>query len=315
MFSRECISHYLSKTHLVSFNYEKQYFGSVFELKSGSSFDLKPHIFECDETDSQTITIREGNCFVNGVKGWLTITKTFNENCFLSFFNDNKKDKLFWTQEVNERIVKENDKSFKFDDYLIEVNETNQWVNDLNNNLIKVFDAKQELNRILNVTQNDIRKFENENKINLFSTYSELNARKGVFWRLKEVQNYDLNYEKNVFKFVLSVEKLELNLHSNDKNKPIESYFAKISLFDTKSGKISEEFRFDFISSSSGRQSRDSSRGFDELSSVSNATKAVFSIDLTQNQRQDLFLVLRIEKSSHRVTQNTGLKNINQLIN
>jgi hypothetical protein len=301
----------LSKRHFVSFTFEKQYFGSVFELKSGTNFDLKPHIFECDESDSQIIIIREGNGFVNGVKGWLIITKTFNENCFLSFFDDKKKDKLFWTQEVNERLVQEkNDKSFKFDNYLIEVNETNEWVNDLNNNLIKVFDAKQELNRILNVTQNDFKKFQNENKINLFSTYSELNARKGIFWRLKEVQNYDLNYEKNVLKFVLSVEKLELNLHSNDKNKAIESYFAKISLFDTKCGKISEEFRFDFISDSSGRQSRDSSRSFDELSSVSNATKAVFSIDLTQNQRQDLFLVLRIEKSSHRVTQNTGLKNI-----
>jgi hypothetical protein len=281
----------------------------VFELKS-FNFDLKPHIFECDEIDSQIIIIREGHGCVNGVKGWLTITKTFNENCFISFFDDKKKEKLIWTQEVNERLVKEtNDKSFKFDNYLIEVNQTNEWVNDLNNNLIKVFDAEQELNRILNVTQNDFRKFQNENQINLFSTYSELNARKGIFSHLKEIQNYDLNYERNILKFVLSVDKLELQ--SNDKNKAIESYFAKICLFDTKCGKISEEFRFDFISDSSGRQSRDSNRSFDEMSSVSNATKAVFSIDLTQNQRQDLFLVLRIEKSSHRVTQNTGLKNIN----
>lgn len=82
-----------------------------------------------------------------------------------------------------------------------------------------------------------------------------------------------------------------------------DSYFLRVSLFDAKHGKISEEFRFTISSDIKGLRpsaAGEQNRGFDQRL-LCTAHRAAFSVDLNSSAPSDVYLVLRIERTTHRL--------------
>lgn len=82
-----------------------------------------------------------------------------------------------------------------------------------------------------------------------------------------------------------------------------DSYFLRVSLFDAKHGKISEEFRFTVSGDIKGLRpsaAGEQNRGFDQRL-LCTAYRAAFSLDLNSSTPSDVYLVLRIERTTHRL--------------
>ncbi|KAF7494499.1 Dedicator of cytokinesis protein 9 [Sarcoptes scabiei] len=391
-FSLECIKHYTDSKHLVSYAQQKKYygtsldsftssksssdFGEMFTSKSFlSNFNLRPHLFECDEDElesgvcGQKMLIREGRATVidenegsDFVKGWLTLSRD-EHNCFLTFCDTSKRNKILWHIEVIKKVHKisnpidDDDKDnspatnscFRVSKHLIHTDYKfiDDWIKDINLNISEDFDAESEMNRILDCDSESIsenlKSFDLINKINVFAAYHTQNHRNDLitqknFDEFNSINNsVNLNHSINskshtkhhqsnqfshpptsnlatlnsspsessgkLFRFLLGIKSTDIVSNANLKNNFIESYFYRISLFDCKVGKISEEFRYvvsQDIRTIRASKIADQNRGFDQRI-MSTISKALFAFDLDQHNPNDLYLVLRVERTSHRL--------------
>lgn len=291
-----------------------------------SGFSLRPHIFECDEEEYDSgvygpkMLIREGSASViddgdgDFINGWLTLSRD-EHNCFLTFYNSSKRDKILWHVEVNQRVEKyEKENCFKVIKYVIytDANYIDYWVNDINSNILAEFCPKSELYRIMiednEIISKHLKSYELINNINLFAAYNDLNHRKGNHSRLRDdificnSRQPPKQTNVNIFKFILSIKSSDVP--HNDRNHANDTYFFRISLFDTKHGKISEEFRhvtYPDIRSLRTSTPAEQNRDYDQRL-LCNASKALFTVDLNYSQSNDLYLVLRVERTSHRLS-------------
>ncbi|KAJ6223084.1 hypothetical protein RDWZM_001629 [Blomia tropicalis] len=323
--------------------------------------------------DSDTFDIRiknrstkSGNASATNVTGWLTLSKD-ESNCFLTFYDTSRRDKVLWHIEVNRKVSKlaeppsqlmehiEDSESattitndftrscFRVNKNLIFTDQryTDDWIKDINSNIGEEFDPSQELARILTQHNEQIsqrlKSHSLFNGINLFAAYSnDLTSRMGTYPAMKN-SVYRMGFRNSIqsnvsnsnscFRFILSIKSFEIQ--SSDRNKiasmatnilnnnstlngigPIssqcqmnDSFFLRISLFDVKHGKISEEFRFTIsndIKSLRSSAQADGNRGFDQRI-LCMASRAQFTVDLAYSSPQDVYLVLRIERTSHRL--------------
>lgn len=356
-FSRECIQHYIDQKHLIYYKSLRKYFGSVFDTFSTKistetclsknflcGITSRPHVFECDEEDFDSgvygpkMLIREGSASViddgdgDFNTGWLTLSRD-EYNCFLTFYSSSKRDKIYWHIEVNQKVTKyETECCFKVTKHLIytDQNYIDDWIKDVNSNILMEFNPKEELNRILTDDNETIsihlKSNELINNINLFDAFCDLNNRKGNFSKLNDNificnnnSNKNLSHQtstistnqtaaatagtkkSNIFQFLLSIRNTDLQY---DRNRMNDSYFFRISLFDVKHGKLSEEFRY--VLSPDIRTLRTSTmaeqnRCYDQRLLCS-TSRSLFTVDLSYSNTNDLYLVLRVERTSHRLS-------------
>lgn len=169
-------------------------------------------------------------------------------------------------------------------------------------------------------TESSISSARKESRVNIFSVYPDLLSRRGNFPALKH--NYNtvsgpIEPYKQVFgyRFLFTFDKLDFNLKTLIEGvvSHVEPFFASVSIFHTKLGKITEEFRFDVndrhtrsmimnpdedLSSVLTRKSKNSTEEDDVARDfpknwVTHPKSAIFSV---QSPSPDMFLVMRIEK-------------------
>ncbi|KAH7636311.1 dedicator of cytokinesis protein 11-like protein [Dermatophagoides farinae] len=296
--------------------------------------------------------IREGNASVIGEgdgdfrNGWLTLSRD-EHDCFLTFFDTNRRNKILWHIEVNQKVERFSDQdqasnnSFQVNRHIIRTDSKfiDDWIKDINSNIVQEFEPMHQLQRILNHDAEEIsqklKSLDLINNINLFAAYNDMNIRKDFFNKFTEDFNYLNSHNQNVFlsndkefnfleinhhhhhqqqqqqqqqrifRFVLMIKSTDIAIPSinNDRSRLNDSYFYRISLFDCKLGKLSEEFRY--VVSSDIHSCRSSSlaegnRGFDQKL-LCTVTKALFQVDLNHSNPNDLYLVLRVERTWHRL--------------
>lgn len=316
-------------------------FGEMFTPKHFlTNFTLRPHVFECDEDEyesgicGQKMLIREGNAAVidgegcDFVNGWLTLSRD-EHNCFLTFCNSFQRSKILWHIEVNQKVFKlgNGESCFQVNKHIIRTdhNFIDDWIKDINSHIMTEFTPEEEIERIINNEYNveiseKLKSYELINNINLFAAYNDLNLRKDFFNKFHDDINYlssdDMMKSKNfiqnrLFKFLITIKSTDIACSDRNKTNLIDSYFYRISLFDCKYGKISEEFRYvvspDIPSLRTSKNAEN--RGFDQKI-LSTITRALFMVDLNQCNPNDLYLVLRVERTTHRLTNYICYPNI-----
>ncbi|OTF78327.1 hypothetical protein BLA29_007991, partial [Euroglyphus maynei] len=238
-FSNECLQHYTDCRHHVRYGSLRKYFGTVLDTSSSFSnnnqtdsianelltsksfltnFPLRPHVFECDDDDyessggicGQKMLVREGNASViddgdgDFRNGWLTLSRD-EHDCFLTFFDTNRRNKILWHIEVNQKVQRldqpdhNNNGSFRVNHRIIRTDSKfiDDWIKDINSNIVEQFEPTLQLQRILNQDTEEIaqklKSFHLINNINLFAAYNDMNMRKDFFNKFTEDFN-SLNF-------------------------------------------------------------------------------------------------------------------------
>ena len=106
-----------------------------------------------------------------------------------------------------------------------------------------------ELQKYMHETEYSIAQNRKENRVNVFAVYPDLQHRRGPFSQLRyqsiiKVEPYKPNFG---FRFMLTCDKVEFNLKTSIDGQvsQVEPFFTYVSIFHTKLGKLTEEFRFD----------------------------------------------------------------------
>ena len=281
-FARECLRHLSFGRKTVSFKFEK-YFGSLFECFE-TKRELKPQIFWFDDNDDDSRVVRETNCLMNRMTGWLSLTSS-HDTCTLSFFRDRKRSQMVWTQEVTQEVEKSGNNSFRIDCHSIELNseEIDVWVRDINQTR---FDVRRHVTQLNNDLNESLEKFFQKNSLNLFSTFG-LNSKTFSSLRPKRVQNqgkdvfhffakFDVNF--SLFQSLLIINNFHIfqKFEILDKNWNKESFVWRVSLFDSLFGRISSEIK------------------------LKEKEEIVFKLDFRDCRPQNVYLVVRVEKSNHK---------------
>jgi hypothetical protein len=249
--------------------------GSLFECFADWRVgrDLRPHVFATADRalDAKTV-LRETACVMNRMNGFLSLWRQ-NDNCFLSFFRDRKRQQLIWTQEVTQEVVKRDENALQLDCHCIEFSGDDvidDWIQDMNENR---FDAKRSLARIRRSDWSHVDRFHRSHAHhNLFHAYADLHVRRGAFARLRATPD-----SSDVSCVVSSVAVRVVSARLDVKESKDGVLFVKMALFDAKAGKVSQEFRF-----------RDA---------VCDRT-ALYNV----TPGGDLYLVVRVERCAHKTS-------------
>ncbi|KAH9420409.1 Dedicator of cytokinesis protein 9 [Dermatophagoides pteronyssinus] len=278
----------------------------------------------------------DGSDFRNG---WLTLSRDQNDCFLTFFDTSRRNKILWHleiNQKVQRLLSTDDqdhqsfDNSFRINHHIIRTDWKfiDDWIKDINSNIVAEFEPYEQLERILNPNccqkiGEKLKSFHLINNINLFAAYNDMNMRKDFFNKFIEDFNYlnfhtqnvdSLSTDKvhelnsataNIFSFVLIIKSTDIAISSNnntDRSSRLnESYFYRIALFDCKLGKLSEEFRYVVstdIHSLRSSSMADGNRGFDQKL-MCTVTKALFHVDLSQSNPNDLYLVLRVERTLH----------------
>ncbi|KAI1305795.1 Dedicator of cytokinesis protein 9 [Halotydeus destructor] len=162
-----------------------------------------------------------------------------------------------------------------------------------------------ELTKFSRETDYSIAQLRKENRVNVFAVYPDLQSRRGQFSQLKyqsiiKVEPYKPDFG---FRFLFKCLKLDFNLKTTIDGMAclVEPFFTSVSIFHTKLGKLTEEFRFDVNDSvikemlnGSKQESINEKSGLDYAENwATYPSAAIFSV---HSPSPEMFLVLRIEK-------------------
>ncbi|CAG2112733.1 unnamed protein product, partial [Medioppia subpectinata] len=232
--------------------------------------DLKIDVIPAHET--RAVDTSGGSAFARTCCSYLTRERRVlcNENCFLSFFRDRKRQQLIWSQEVTSRAVKKDANCIQIDCHCIELGADDvidDWIEEMNENR---FDAKKTLQRIRFPENPEL-----VSKANIFGAFADLSARKGSFARLREPE---VKRGAGACAVVVSSARLEVNAKT-------ETLFSKIC-----KRLVSRDARREELVSQTAAPG---AAGMERAPALSR-----FRLQVDDGNRNDLYLVTRVEKSS-----------------